>query len=447
MAATLLGRHAPQTELPAASEVAGLQPHAVGAGASQRRAGGRLTPPDRGKTEAWVVLAAEPGSKIYAGLKPGVTRDDLARGARRRRVRVAAPRVRAGRGRLRVHSRGTVHALGAGLVIAEIQQASDTTFRLFDWNRVDAAGKPRPLHVAAVAGDDRLRARPGGAAASAATGVAGRERLVECDKFVLDRVTLDGADGDRRRRPLPCAGRGRRRRRCDRRSRWHAASTRRHGPATRRRGGDRSLRRRAGRPCLIFICRSFATPAVVTRLSPAWGDAYNPRPMSLRPCLAQSLALVAAALSLVGVLADHSLAAACSIRDQRRCSGTTRSLRSLSAADMGPEIVGGRPLDYQVPVPEVDARTAVRRGTAVAALDCRRGLRCSCQRARRTATPIPAGPTYGNPFPSGPVHAVPATTIPLRPRTRAATFDAAASRIPVLSQYGRRPLGPLRTAG
>jgi mannose-6-phosphate isomerase len=87
---------------------------------------------------------------------------------------------------------GTIHALGAGLLIAEIQQASDTTFRLFDWNRVNADGKPRTLHVEqSLATIDYARG-PLGPQTPKPTGAAGRVQLVACDKFVLDRVTLDG---------------------------------------------------------------------------------------------------------------------------------------------------------------------------------------------------------------------------------------------------------------
>ena len=75
-------------------------------------------------------------------------------------------------------------------MIAEIQQASDTTFRLFDWNRVDAAGQRRPLHIEQSLAVIDYRRGPVAPQTPAATGVPGRERLVACDKFVLDRVTL-----------------------------------------------------------------------------------------------------------------------------------------------------------------------------------------------------------------------------------------------------------------
>jgi mannose-6-phosphate isomerase len=164
----------------------------------------RLTPPDLGKTEAWVVLAAEPGSKIYAGLKPGVTREKLAAALAAGRCETTLHEFEPRVGDCVFIPAGTIHALGAGLLIAEIQQASDTTFRLFDWNRVDAEGKPRALHVEqSLATIDYTRG-PVGAQKVQSISVAkngqSRERLVACDKFVLDRITFDkptsiGGDG------------------------------------------------------------------------------------------------------------------------------------------------------------------------------------------------------------------------------------------------------------
>src|SRR5262249_30318215 len=109
--------------------------------------GAKLTPPDLGKTEAWVVLATEPGSKIYAGLKPDVDRRTLERELTRGNCEVCLHEFEPRAGDCVLIEAGTVHALGAGLLIAEIQQASDTTYRLFDWNRVDTNGKPRQLHI------------------------------------------------------------------------------------------------------------------------------------------------------------------------------------------------------------------------------------------------------------------------------------------------------------
>jgi mannose-6-phosphate isomerase len=149
-----------------------------------------LDPPDLGKTEAWVVLAIEPGSKIYAGLKDGVTRETLSTaitsGTCDQCLHEFEPRV----GDCVFIQAGTVHALGAGLVIAEIQQASDTTFRLFDWNRVDAEGRPRQLHIKESLEVADCARGPISSQKPQPTDSPERERLVDCDKFILDRLTI-----------------------------------------------------------------------------------------------------------------------------------------------------------------------------------------------------------------------------------------------------------------
>ena len=106
-----------------------------------------LWPGETSKTEAWFVLDAKPESRIYAGLKPGVgiseMRSAVAAGQVAECLHSFTPKV----GDFLYLPAGTVHGPGAGVLIAEIQQTSDATFRLFDWNRVDAEGKPRTLHV------------------------------------------------------------------------------------------------------------------------------------------------------------------------------------------------------------------------------------------------------------------------------------------------------------
>ncbi|TWT41582.1 type I phosphomannose isomerase catalytic subunit [Botrimarina hoheduenensis] len=156
--------------------------------------GAKLDPPDLGKTEAWLVLAAEPGAKIYAGLSAGVDRAAiaaaLAEGECERCLHAFEPAV----GDCVFIPAGTVHALGEGLVIAEIQQASNTTFRLFDWNRLEKDGKPRPLHVEASL--DTIDYQRGPVAPQIPQPLGeGSERLVECDKFIFDRWRLSAGQG------------------------------------------------------------------------------------------------------------------------------------------------------------------------------------------------------------------------------------------------------------
>jgi mannose-6-phosphate isomerase len=144
-------------------------------------------PPDRGKTEAWVILHADPGSVLYAGLRPGIDRPTLERAARDGTVADCLHRLNPRPGDCVFIPAGTAHALGAGLVVAEIQQASDITYRLFDWNRLRPDGRPRPLHVVeALEAIDHGRG-PVAPQVPAATGRPDTERLVHCDKFVLER--------------------------------------------------------------------------------------------------------------------------------------------------------------------------------------------------------------------------------------------------------------------
>jgi mannose-6-phosphate isomerase len=157
-------------------------------------AAAQLDPPDLGKTEAWVILDAQPGSRVYAGLKFGFDRAALAREVARGRTELCLnsfePRV----GDCIFIPAGTVHALGAGLLVAEIQQASDTTYRLFDWNRVAPDGQPRPLHVEQALDAIDYSAHIVQPSQSHATDRPHAQRLVACDKFVLDRWRIDALD-------------------------------------------------------------------------------------------------------------------------------------------------------------------------------------------------------------------------------------------------------------
>lgn len=153
--------------------------------------GAQLDPPDLGKTEAWVVLHAEPGSVIYAGLKRGFDRAAFEREVRRGTTELCLHRFEPRVGDCIFIPAGTVHALGAGLLIAEIQQASDTTFRIFDWNRVGPDGRPRALHIEQALAVIDYSAGPVMPQAPRPTDRPYVERLVACDKFVLDRWSID----------------------------------------------------------------------------------------------------------------------------------------------------------------------------------------------------------------------------------------------------------------
>jgi mannose-6-phosphate isomerase len=100
------------------------------------------------KTEAWYVLQAEPGSRLLKGLIPGTTREGFRQAIAQGTVEQFVKAVRAKEGQCHFLPSGTVHALGGGILVAEVQTPSDTTFRVFDFNRVDpSTGRPRQLHV------------------------------------------------------------------------------------------------------------------------------------------------------------------------------------------------------------------------------------------------------------------------------------------------------------
>jgi mannose-6-phosphate isomerase len=102
---------------------------------------------DSGKTETWVILQADPGSLIYAGLQQGVSRTEFAAAIRSGNVEPLLHRVEPRAGDCILIESGTVHAIGAGVLLAEIQQTSDATFRVYDWGRFGPDGKPRTLHI------------------------------------------------------------------------------------------------------------------------------------------------------------------------------------------------------------------------------------------------------------------------------------------------------------
>ena len=100
------------------------------------------------KTEMWYIAHARPEAELFVGLKAGVTPADFKQKLETGEVADCFHRVQVAKGDAMFLPSGRVHAIGAGLVIFEIQQNSDTTYRVFDWNRTGLDGKPRELHVA-----------------------------------------------------------------------------------------------------------------------------------------------------------------------------------------------------------------------------------------------------------------------------------------------------------
>lgn len=138
------------------------------------------------KNECWIVLEAPPGSFLYAGtsagLPPDQVLDQLVRGdvSVLRRIPVAP-------GDVVMVPAGTPHAITAGLVVCEVQQSSDTTFRIYDWDRTGADGKPRELHVEQASRFLDSRPNPGLKPVPVPVG-PGRELLCATPWFAIARI-------------------------------------------------------------------------------------------------------------------------------------------------------------------------------------------------------------------------------------------------------------------
>jgi mannose-6-phosphate isomerase len=148
-----------------------------------------LLPSEGSKTEAWFVLEAEPGSVIYAGLLPGTDERRLRAALREGTVAQCLHSFKPRSGDCVFLPAGTVHAVGGGVLMAEVQQTSDATFRLFDWNRSDAQGKRRPLHIEEAIASihwDQGPVAPVRANAFAEGCLQVRQELVRSPYFVLE---------------------------------------------------------------------------------------------------------------------------------------------------------------------------------------------------------------------------------------------------------------------
>ena len=133
------------------------------------------------KTECWYIIAAEAGACIYKGLKPGTTKEQFARAIEDGSCAELLNKVPVKVGQCHFLGAGTAHAIGAGLLIAEIQTPSDTTYRVFDWNRLQD-GQPRQLHIAEAMESIHFDQKPGELA------ITTSGRLVDSDVFKIDKI-------------------------------------------------------------------------------------------------------------------------------------------------------------------------------------------------------------------------------------------------------------------
>jgi mannose-6-phosphate isomerase len=154
---------------------------------------GRRLANDNGKTETWVILDTLPGSLIYAGLKQGVGRDEFAAAMHSEKVEPLLHSFEPKPGDCILIEAGTVHAIGAGVLLAEIQEMSDATFRIHDWGRKGPDGKPRALHFREAMESINFERGPVGPITPVAQPIAAGgtvERLSRSPYFALERMSL-----------------------------------------------------------------------------------------------------------------------------------------------------------------------------------------------------------------------------------------------------------------
>jgi mannose-6-phosphate isomerase len=143
-------------------------------------------PQARGKSECWYVVRADPGAEILHGLKPGVGPEDL-EGLSGREIVDLLRRLQPRAGQVVLTPAGTVHAMGPGLFLLEVQQSCDITYRLYDWDRPGLDGRPRPLHLQEALYTLRHAARPPWPEPPPVQDAVG-EVLVNCPYFIVERL-------------------------------------------------------------------------------------------------------------------------------------------------------------------------------------------------------------------------------------------------------------------
>lgn len=148
-----------------------------------------------GKNEMWYVLSAEPGASLAIGLKDGVTKAQFAKAIEDGSLAEYVNEMPVEAGDVIDIPAGLLHAIQEGIMIAEVQQNSDTTYRVFDWNRLGADGKPRPLHVKQaldVIDFDQKIAKEKCHGKSSIIGESRLTQYIQNHYFGIDEITLKG---------------------------------------------------------------------------------------------------------------------------------------------------------------------------------------------------------------------------------------------------------------
>ena len=152
---------------------------------------GMKTANSLGKTEMWYIIDAKPGAKLVYGLKEGYTIDTLKAAIENGNVEEMLNYVPVKKGDVFFIPSGLVHAIGAGILLAEIQQNSNITYRVYDYNRVGKDGKPRELHVSDALNVIVNRNEKEIDKIRFSTNVKNDTTLASCEYFTVDKYTLN----------------------------------------------------------------------------------------------------------------------------------------------------------------------------------------------------------------------------------------------------------------
>lgn len=137
-----------------------------------------------GKTEMWYVADADPGAYLYYGFRKEISREEFAERIQNNTLTDVLNAVPVRKGDILFIEAGTIHAIGKGILIAEIQQNSNVTYRVYDYGRVGKDGKKRDLHIEkAIAVTKRIPVM---------RGKNGYPHVADCDYFTVDRIYLNG---------------------------------------------------------------------------------------------------------------------------------------------------------------------------------------------------------------------------------------------------------------
>ncbi len=154
---------------------------------------------DNGKTEMWYVVECDEGAKLVYGFKRSITKDEFSRRIKDNTLDEVLNYVNVHKGNIFFIKSGTVHAIGKGILIAEIQENSNITYRVSDYGRLGADGKPRALHIdkaVEVASLEPSSVPYGnvGSIKALENGKASIRELANCEYFTARAIKLDGAE-------------------------------------------------------------------------------------------------------------------------------------------------------------------------------------------------------------------------------------------------------------